>query len=67
MIELFVRSLDVNTTEHSRIHHVIMVSEELPSKPEAFPMTEKDHEILSMSDEMYIPHTWDNLKKLVSK
>ena len=31
----------------------------------AFPLTDLDRKILSMTDEEYTPHTWENLKEII--
>lgn len=36
-----------------------------PNSPAPFNLTAVDRQILSMTDEEFVPHDWENLKELI--
>jgi hypothetical protein len=44
-----------------------MPTETTASNTEAFPLSDLDRKILSMTDDEYQPHTWENLQQLISR
>jgi len=37
------------------------------SQPPAFNLTPLDHQLLAMTDEEFIPHSWDDLRDIIGK
>jgi len=41
--------------------------EKLDKQPPPFPLTERDKWLLSISDDEFTPHSWDNLKQIIGE